>query len=161
MFAPGLFEGQVCIVTGGGSGIGLCTAKELRGLGARVAICGRSEDKLRIAAAELGAFPGPADGVHAAPCDIREPEQISAFVGQVLARFGRVDVLVNNAGGQFPSPAEMMSPRGWEAVIRNNLNGTFFMTREVAVRALIPARRGRVVMVTAMVACITMTASWM
>ena len=151
MFAPGLFEGQVCVITGGGSGIGLCTAKELRSLGARVAICGRTEDKLNSARAELEALPGPADGVLAAPCDIREPEQIAAFVGTVLDRFERIDVLVNNAGGQFISPAEMMSPRGWEAVIRNNLNGTFFMTREVAVRAMIPARRGRVVMVTAMV----------
>jgi citronellol/citronellal dehydrogenase len=70
----------------------------------------------------------------------------------VLARFGRVDVLVNNAGGQFPSPAEMLSPRGWEAVIRNNLNGTFYMTREVATRAMIPRKRGRIVNVTAMVA---------
>src|SRR4029079_18080095 len=85
-------------------------------------------------------------------CDIREPDQVKAFVGQVLERFGRIDVLVNNAGGQFPSPAETMSPRGWEAVVRNNLNGTFFMTREVATRAMIPAKRGRIVMVTAMVA---------
>jgi len=142
IFAPGLFAGQVCLITGGGSGIGLCTAKELRGLGARVAICGRTVDKLKSAAVELEALPGPADGVLAAPCDIREPDRISAFVGAVLDRFGRIDVLVNNAGGQFISPAEMMSPRGWEAVIRNNLNGTFFMTREVAVKAMI--RRGAV-----------------
>src|SRR4029079_33188 len=73
-------------------------------------------------------------------------------VGQVLERFGKVDVLVNNAGGQFPSPAEMLSTRGWEAGIRNNLNGTFFMTREVATRAMIPQKRGRIVNVTAMVA---------
>src|SRR5690606_13575806 len=86
------------------------------------------------------------------PCDIREPEQVTAFVAAVLARFGKIDVLVNNAGGQFPSPAQALSPRGWEAVIRNNLNGTFFMTREVAERAMIPAGRGRIVMVTAMVA---------
>jgi citronellol/citronellal dehydrogenase len=93
-----------------------------------------------------------ADDVLGGTCDIREPDQVAAFVGGVLERFGRVDVLVNNAGGQFPSPAELLSPRGWEAVIRNNLNGTFFMTREVAVRAMIPQQRGRVVMVTAMVA---------
>ena len=85
-------------------------------------------------------------------CDIREPDQVAAFVGSVLERFGRVDVLVNNAGGQFPSPAELLSTRGWEAVIRNNLNGTFFMTREVATRAMIPQQRGRIVMVTAAVA---------
>jgi NAD(P)-dependent dehydrogenase (short-subunit alcohol dehydrogenase family) len=98
-----------------------------------------------------------ADGIAAGDvlggaCDIREPDQVAAFVRCVLERFGRVDVLVNNAGGQFPSPAELLSTRGWEAVIRNNLNGTFFMTREVAVRAIIPQQRGRIVMVTASVA---------
>lgn len=151
MFAPGLFAGQVVVVTGGGSGIGLATAKELRLLGARVAICGRNEGKLAAGAAELAAVSGPVDGILAAPCDIREPEQVSRFVDRVLERFGKIDVLVNNAGGQFPSPAEVMSPRGWEAVVRNNLNGTFYVTREVATRAMIPAKRGRVVMVTATV----------
>lgn len=149
MFASGLFSGQVCLVTGGGSGIGLATAKELRALGARIAICGRSEPRLAAAEAELGTISGPDAGILAAPCDIREPEQVSRFVDLVLERFGRIDVLVNNAGGQFPSPAEVMSPRGWEAVVRNNLNGTFYVTREVATRAMIPAKRGRIVMVTA------------
>ncbi|MBW2457334.1 MAG: SDR family oxidoreductase [Deltaproteobacteria bacterium] len=153
IYAPGLFAGQVCIVTGGGSGIGLHCAKELSYLGAKVAICGRTVDKLEAAAAELCDEVGAnAEDVLAAPCDIREPDQISAFVSQVLERFGQIDVLINNAGGQFPSPAEGISPRGWEAVVRNNLNGTFFMTREVATRAMVPARRGRIVMVTAMVA---------
>ncbi|MEM1029984.1 MAG: SDR family oxidoreductase [Myxococcota bacterium] len=151
MFAPGLFAGQTCIVTGGGSGIGRATAIALRGLGAQVAICGRDADKLRRAAAELDAMEGPGP-VIARPCDIREPDQIAAFVGHVLDATGRIDVLVNNAGGQFPSPAEQLSPNGFAAVVRNNLNGTFFMTREVATRAMIPARRGRIVMVTAMVA---------
>jgi NAD(P)-dependent dehydrogenase (short-subunit alcohol dehydrogenase family) len=152
IYAPGLFAGQVALVTGGGSGIGLATAREMAHLGAKVAFCGRKADKIenaRVAFREDGVAE---DDVLGGTCDIREPEQVAAFVGAVLARFGRVDVLVNNAGGQFPSPAELMSPRGWEAVIRNNLNGTFFMTREVASRAMIPARRGRIVMVTAMVA---------
>lgn len=153
MFAPGLFAGQVCLVTGGGSGIGLRTAKEMRQLGAQVAICGRTEEKLERAAVELRAVPSEHgdDGVYAAPCDIREPEQIEAFVGAILERWGRIDVLVNNAGGQFPSPAELMAPKGWAAVVRNNLNGSFFMTREVATKAMIPSKRGRIVMVTAMV----------
>ncbi|WP_433933920.1 SDR family oxidoreductase [Sorangium cellulosum] len=152
IFARGLFADQVAIVTGGGSGIGLACARELAHLGARVAVCGRKPDKLEAAAKALETDGIPGDQVLAAPCDIREPEQIAAFVGQVLDRFGRVDVLVNNAGGQFPSPAADMTPKGWEAVVRNNLNGTFFMTREVARRAMIPARRGRVVNVTASVA---------
>lgn len=150
MFAPGLFAGQICVVTGGGSGIGLYTAGELRRLGASVAICGRNEEKLAAAKAELEAGPGAGD-VLARACDIREPDQVSAFVAAVIERFGKIDVLVNNAGGQFPSPAAALSPRGWEAVVRNNLNGTFLMTREVATAAMIPAGRGRIVMVTAMV----------
>ncbi|MBI4956458.1 MAG: SDR family oxidoreductase [Myxococcales bacterium] len=145
MYAPDLFAGQVAVVTGGASGIGLATAKELLLLGARVAVCGRSEAKLAAGTAELG----QAERVLAARCDIREPTEVAAFVGQVLERFGQIDVLVNNAGGQFPAPAEQLSPRGWEAVVRNNLNGTFFMTREVATRAMIPQKRGRIVMVTA------------
>jgi len=152
IYAPGLFAEQVCIVTGGGSGIGLHVAKVLLHLGARVAICGRTVEKLDAAKKELEAHTASADNILAASCDIREPDQISAFVGQVLDRFGKIDVLINNAGGQFPSPAEMLSPRGWSAVVRNNLNGSFFMTREVATRAMIPAKRGRIVMVTAMVA---------
>ncbi|MGK3996712.1 SDR family oxidoreductase [Sorangium sp. So ce1024] len=151
IFARGLFADQVAIITGGGSGIGLACARELAYLGARVALCGRKADKLEAAAGVLASDGIPGDHVLAAPCDIREPEQIAAFVGQVLDRFGRVDVLVNNAGGQFPSPAADMTPKGWEAVVRNNLNGTFFMTREVARRAMIPTRRGRVVNVTASV----------
>jgi citronellol/citronellal dehydrogenase len=152
IFASGLFEGQVALVTGGGSGIGLATARELASLGAKVAICGRKIEKLEAGAAAIVSDGIPADHVLGRACDIREPDQIAGFVGQVLDRFGRIDVLVNNAGGQFPSPAEAMTPKGWEAVIRNNLNGTFFMTREVAIRAMIPARRGRIVCVTAMVA---------
>ncbi|AGP32156.1 SDR family oxidoreductase [Sorangium cellulosum] len=151
IFAPGLFAHQVALVTGGGSGIGLACARELASLGARVAICGRKPDKLEAAAKALAEGGVAEADVLAAPCDIREPEQIAAFVGQVLGRFGRIDVLVNNAGGQFPSPAVDMTPKGWEAVVRNNLNGTFFMTREVAQRAMFPARRGRIVNVTASV----------
>ena len=151
MFAPGLFADQVVLITGGGTGIGLATARELAFLGAKIAICSRKAEKVESGLAALRA-----DGVDDArlfggTCDIRDAEQVAAFVGQVLERFGRIDVLVNNAGGQFPSPAEQMTPRGWEAVIRNNLNGTFFMTREVGVRAMIPAKRGRIVMVTAVV----------
>lgn len=155
-FAPELFADQVALVTGGGTGIGLATARELLGLGARVAICGRRQEKVDTGVAALVAGAGVGteaeDRVLGTTCDIRDPERVAELVGKVLDRFGRIDVLVNNAGGQFPSPAELMSPKGWEAVIRNNLNGTFFVTREVGTRAMIPQKRGRIVNVTAMVA---------
>jgi NAD(P)-dependent dehydrogenase (short-subunit alcohol dehydrogenase family) len=151
IFATGFFEGQVALITGGGSGIGLACARELAFLGARVAILGRKVDKINAALATLQGDGIAADQAWGGACDIREPEKVAETVGEVLSRFGRIDVLINNAGGQFPTPAEMMSPKGWEAVIRNNLNGTFFMTREVGTRAMIPERRGRIVNVTAMV----------
>lgn len=152
IFRERLFDGQVVLVTGGGSGIGLATARELGSLGASVAICGRKQEKLELALTSLGEGGMPTERLFAGPCDIREPEQIARFVGEVLAKFGRIDVLVNNAGGQFPSPAEAMTPKGWDAVVRNNLNGTFYVTHEVATRAMIPQKRGRIVNVTAMVA---------
>src|SRR5689334_4307430 len=146
LFAPDLLRDQVAIVTGGGSGIGLATARELVRLGARVAICGRTQAKIDAAADELR---GAGGTVVARTCDIREPAQVEALVAAVLAEFGRIDILVNNAGGQFPSPAQHISPNGFLAVIKNNLIGTFHVTREVANQAMIPARRGRVINVIA------------
>jgi citronellol/citronellal dehydrogenase len=150
IFAPGIFDGQVALVTGGGTGIGRATALLLAGLGARVAIASRRLEHLEGTARELADRVG-ADRVHHQTCDIREPEQVAGLVDATLARLGRIDCLVNNAGGQFPSPAEMISPKGWDAVIRNNLNGTFYMTREVALKAMIPQRRGRIVNVIAQI----------
>jgi citronellol/citronellal dehydrogenase len=146
IFAPGLLRDQVAIVTGGGSGIGLATAREMVRLGARVAICGRNQPKLDTAADELRALGGT---VLARTCDIREPAQVEAFTTAVLADLGRIDILVNNAGGQFPSPAQHISPNGFLAVIKNNLVGTFHVCREVANQAMIPAKRGRIVNVIA------------
>jgi citronellol/citronellal dehydrogenase len=149
IFRPGLFEGHVAVVTGGGSGIGFAIARTLCELGARVAVCGRDEEKLGRARALL-AERGWA--VHAARCDIRDVDEIPKFLAGTRDALGDVSVLVNNAGGQFPSPAEGISPKGWEAVVRNNLNGTFYMTREVALSSMIPRRRGRIVNVIANVA---------
>jgi citronellol/citronellal dehydrogenase len=142
VFAPGILKDQVAIVTGGGSGIGLATAQELVRLGAQVAICGRNAEKLDAAQKQLG-------GALALPCDIRKPDEVTAFVKQVVERFGRIDILVNNAGGQFPSPAQHISPNGFFAVVNNNLVGTFNMTREVANQSMIPNKRGRVINVIA------------
>lgn len=148
MFAPGLFKDQVAIVTGGGTGIGLAVTRELCSLGASVAIASRKKDRLDAARDQLRS-----EGFEVASvaCDIRDAESVSRMTDEVLERFGKVDVLVNNAGGQFPSPAKMMTTGGWEAVIRNNLNGTFFVTLDVARKAMLPARRGRIVNVTATV----------
>jgi NAD(P)-dependent dehydrogenase (short-subunit alcohol dehydrogenase family) len=151
IFARGLFDGHVALITGGGSGIGLACARELAYLGASVAICGRKLEKIQASLAVLKEDGVPDDRAFGASCDIRDPDQVAALVGQILERFGHIDVLINNAGGQFPSPAESLSPKGWDAVIRNNLNGTFYMTREVATRAMIPKKRGRIINVTAMV----------
>ena len=151
IFREGLFEGHIAIITGGGSGIGLATARSLGELGAKVAICGRNAEKLAAAETRLRQDV-PGIDVFAAPCDIREVEGIQAFVDGVGEKLGRATILVNNAGGQFPTTAETVSPRGWEAVVRNNLNGTFFMTQAVATKHMIPARRGRVVNVIANIA---------
>lgn len=149
VFRQGLFDGHVAIVTGGGSGIGLASAVALGELGARVAICGRNKEKIETAEQDLRAR---GIDVFADTCDIREVEQIGAFVERVKEKLGTATVLVNNAGGQFPTTAETLSSRGWEAVIRNNLNGTFFMTQAVATKHMIPAKRGRIVNVIANIA---------
>jgi len=146
IFAPGILRDQVAIITGGGSGIGLATAHEMVRLGARVAICGRTAAKLEAAAEQLR---GAGGTVFAQPCDIREPAQVEAFVTAVLGELGRIDIVVNNAGGQFPSAAQHISPNGFLAVVKNNLVGTFHVCREVANQAMIPARRGRIINVIA------------
>lgn len=145
-FRAGLLANRVALVTGGGTGIGLAIAAELGALGAHIAICGRREEPIRVAAASLVER---GIQVFADTCDIRDAERVTTYVDQVLGRFGKIDVLVNNAGGQFPSPAAVMKPKGFEAVIRNNLVGTFNVTHAVANRAMIPAKRGRIVNIIA------------
>lgn len=128
VFAPGLFEGRTVIVTGGGSGIGRCTAHELAALGASVAIVGRSEDKLAAVAEEIRAGGGTAT-THST--DIRDEDGVGAVVDSILAQHGRIDGLVNNAGGQYRAPLSTISTKGFEAVVRTNLVGGFVVMREV------------------------------
>jgi citronellol/citronellal dehydrogenase len=134
----------VALVTGGGTGIGRATARELARAGARIAICGRRPEPLEAVRKELEAAGAECLAV---PADIREPEQVDLVVDETLNRFGRVDVLVNNAGGQFLAPAEEISPNGWRAVHRLAVDASWSMTRAVATRSLIPNRSGVVIFI--------------
>jgi len=139
VFRDGLFRGQVALVTGAGSGIGRCTAHELAALGARVALIGRKEDKLKAVAAEIG------EAARTYACDIREEEAVAKTVSNVLADLGRIDCLVNNAGGQFASPLEKISAKGWETVVRTNLTGGFLVARECYTQWMKAAVAGAIV----------------
>src|SRR3954470_7196038 len=143
LFQPGLLDGQVALVSGGGSGLGRATALELAALGAQVVVCGRREEPLEETASLSD------DGrVEARTCDIREEDEVAALVDGVLERHGRIDLLVNNAGGQYLSGAEDITPKGFRTVIRLNVEGTWLMTHAVATKAMIPAGGGKVVSVT-------------
>jgi citronellol/citronellal dehydrogenase len=145
VFAPGLFAGRVVIVTGGGSGIGRCTAHELASLGATVVLVGRNADKLRATVEEI-----VSDGGRASQqvCDIRQEDAVRAMVAAVLAEHGRIDGLVNNAGGQYMTPLEKISAKGWDAVIATNLTGGFLMARECYLQCM-QAQGGAVVNIVA------------
>jgi citronellol/citronellal dehydrogenase len=127
VFAPGLLSGQVILVTGGGSGIGRCTAHELASLGAHVVLVGRNPDKLSTTAQEITGDGGQASW-HS--CDIRREGDVQAMVAQVVQQHGRIHGLVNNAGGQYISPLAKTSAKGWQAVIDTNLTGGFLVARE-------------------------------
>ena len=133
VFRPDLFKGEVHIVTGGGSGIGRCTAHELASLGATVAIVGRKIEKLESVRSEIEANGGK---VSCHVCDIREEVMVKQTVAGILAQHGAIHALVNNAGGQFPAPLMAISKKGWEAVVANNLTGGFLMAREVFNQAM-------------------------
>lgn len=128
IFRPDLFAGQTVVVTGGGSGIGRCTAHELAALGARLAIIGRNPDKLSSVGQEISDDGGTAT-THV--CDIRDEETVGATIDAILSAHGRIDGLFNNAGGQYKSPLADISTKGFEAVVRTNLTGGFIMMREV------------------------------
>jgi citronellol/citronellal dehydrogenase len=131
IYRAGLFDGQTVIVTGGGSGIGRCTAHELAALGAHVALVGRTPEKLEAVRAEIAEDGGSAS---CQACDIRDEVQVMATIDAVLQQRGRIDGLVNNAGGQYRAPMKTLSTKGFEAVVRNNLTGGFIFMRETYLR---------------------------
>ncbi|MBC5786350.1 SDR family oxidoreductase [Ramlibacter sp. USB13] len=133
VFAPGLFRGQVVVVTGGGSGIGRCTAHELASLGAHVVLIGRKVEKLHDVAGEIVGDGGRCS-FHA--CDIREEAAVQDVVQAIVVAHGRIHGLVNNAGGQFISPVEKISAKGWDAVVASNLTGGFLMARECYLQSM-------------------------
>ncbi len=140
-FREGLFSGKVVLVTGGGSGIGLEIARQFLRLGAEVYIASRKAQRLEEAIEALQ----PLGMVHSYQVDIREPEQVAGLAEFIAERASRLDVLVNNAGGQFPSRAEDITPKGWQAVINTNLNGTWYVTQTMAKRFFFEQRAGAVV----------------
>jgi citronellol/citronellal dehydrogenase len=145
IFAPGILEGQVCIVSGAGTGLGKASALELARLGATVVACGRRPEPLEAVVAAIGEIGAVAE---AEPMDVRDEEAVERLVDGVLERHGRIDVLLNNAGGQFLSPAEAISPKGFRTVIELNVVGTWLMTHAVATKAFIPQGDGKVLSVT-------------
>ena len=130
---PGLYAGQVHWVTGAGSGIGRCVAHELASLGATVLLSGRKQDKLDRVAAEIAEDGGRCDS---AAFDIRDEDAVKAAVAAMVGKHGAVHGLVNNAGGQFPSPLMMISKRGFDSVVASNLTGGFLMMRELFMQSM-------------------------
>jgi citronellol/citronellal dehydrogenase len=145
IFAADLLDGQVCVVSGAGTGLGRATALELTDLGATVIGCGRRTEPLEGMVEEVVERGGKAEfeGL-----DIRDEKAVDGFMDGVVERHGRIDLLVNNAGGQFLSPAEAITPKGFRTVIDLNVQGTWQMTHAAATKAFIPQRGGKVVSIT-------------
>lgn len=141
MFQSDLFKDKVALVTGGGSGIGYTIAEMLLQYGARVYIASRKEERLQEAIKMLNA----GDCCDYFVCDIRNTENIERMAESIKEKNDRLDILINNAGGQFPALAEDISDKGWNAVINNNLNGTWYVTQRMAKAFFIPQQQGVIV----------------
>jgi citronellol/citronellal dehydrogenase len=141
MFQSNIFKEKTVLVTGGGSGIGFVIAKQFLELGATVFIGSRKQARLDEALPKLQTF----GECYALLLDIREPESVSRMADEIVQRSGKLDILINNAGGQFPSPAEDISPKGFNAVVNNNLNGTWNVTQIMANRFFLKQKNGSIV----------------
>jgi citronellol/citronellal dehydrogenase len=142
IFRPGLFDEQVILVTGGGTGIGRCIAHELASLGATPILAGRREEPLLQVVAEIGDAGGRAEHV---VLNIRDQEAVDATVARVAEAQGRLDAVVNNAGGQFSIAAGKLKPKGWNAVVDTNLNGTWWVSQAAYQHAFRKQRHGAIV----------------
>jgi citronellol/citronellal dehydrogenase len=147
-FRDGLFDGQVALVSGAGRGIGKAIAFQLARLGAKVALCGRDEGRLNTAAEKLRSLGAE---VLAHPMSIRDPDAVARLYDAVWEKFATLDLVVNNAGGQFPQAAIDFSPKGWNAVIDTNLNGTWYMMQQAARRWRDANRGGAIVNIVTVV----------
>lgn len=148
-FRDDLLKGQVCLVSGGGSGMGRAIAYVLTRLGAEVIICGRRAEKLEETVEGIATHLGKT--VVAKSMTIRDPQQVEALFDTAIEHFGRVDVLINSAGGQFPQAAIDFSVKGWNAVIDTNLNGTWYMMQAAARRWRDQQQPGSIVNIVAVV----------
>lgn len=148
-FRPDLFAGQTVLISGGGSGLGRAMAYTFVRLGANVMVCGRRAEKLEQTAQGIRRLLGKEIALRA--MTIRDPAQVEALVAETWERFGTLDHLINNGGGQFPQPAIDYSVKGWNAVIDTNLNGTFYMMQAAARQWRDRARPGSIVNVVAVV----------
>jgi len=146
MFAANLFSNQVAVITGGGTGIGLAIAKRLGSLGARIAIASRNAEHLEQGCASLRE-----EGIDAlvVQLDVRKPEQVDEMVVRTVKHFGSLDILVNNAAGNFVCRAEELTPNGWNSVIGIVLNGTFYCSRAVGQYWIARKRGGSIVNILA------------
>ena len=146
IFRPDILKGTVALVTGGGSGIGTAVARELALLGAQVVIASRKADRIATAARGLSTELGQT--VHGFAADIRDREAVDELIKSTLERCGRIDILINNGGGQFFSPAQFITPNGWDAVVATNLTGTWNLTQAVANHWMIDNGGGRIINIT-------------
>jgi NAD(P)-dependent dehydrogenase (short-subunit alcohol dehydrogenase family) len=146
MFRDDLLKDQVAIITGGGTGLGLAIARRFSGLGARVVLASRNPDHLADGAAVIA---GGGGEVLTVPTDVRVPDQVDRLIDRTVERFGRVDILINNAAGNFICRAEDLSPNGWTSVVNIVLNGSFFCARAVARHLIARGAGGSIVSILA------------
>lgn len=138
MYQPDLFQGKTVLVTGGGSGIGMAIARQFLQCGATVFIGSRKAERIEQALLTLAPF-GPVYGM---AFDIRETDEVAKMADFIAEKASKLDILINNAGGQFPSAAADISPKGWNAVVNTNLNGTWFVTQTMAQKFFFKQQEG-------------------